>query len=434
MMYWEKTPETMSRDELHALQSVRLKKTVSKVYENVPFYRQKMIDKGVEVGDIKSIDDLSKLPFSYKTDLRDNYPYGLFAVPMSEIVRIHSSSGTTGKPTVVGYTKNDIEMWSNIVARSLVASGVTNKDIVQISYGYGLFTGGLGLHYGVEKLGAAVIPTSSGNTKKQIMIMKDYGTTVLACTPSYALYLADVMEDMGYTKDDFALRVGIFGAEPWTEEMRESIEKKWGIEAHDIYGLSEVMGPGVGIDCSEKKGLHIFDDHFYPEIIDSNTEKPLPYGTAGEVVFTTLTKEGLPLLRYRTHDITTLHDEKCKCGRTSVRMDKICGRSDDMLIIRGVNVFPSQIESVLLEQGNLSPHYHLVVDRVGTLDTLEVQVEISEAEFSGTVKNIEKYNRKIAKDIESILGLSAKVTLMNKGSLPRSEGKAQRVTDNRKLK
>lgn len=433
-MYWEKEQETMSRDELHSLQSKRLCVLLKRVYENVPYYRQKMIDMGVEVGDVKTIDDIVKLPFSYKTDLRDNYPYGLFAVPMDQIVRIHSSSGTTGKPTVVGYTKNDIELWSNLVARALTASGVTKNDICQVSYGYGLFTGGLGAHYGVEKVGAAVIPTSGGNSKKQIMIMKDYGTTVLACTPSYALHLADTMDSMGYTKDDLNLRVGVFGAEPWTEEMRTAIEEKLGITAHDIYGLSEVMGPGVGIDCEEKNGLHIFDDHFYPEIIDSETGVQQPYGTKGEVVFTTLTKEGLPLIRYRTHDITTLHDDACPCGRTSVRMDKISGRSDDMLIIRGVNVFPSQIESVLLEQGSLSPHYHLVVDRIGTMDVLEVQVEISEEAFSGTVKNIESYQRKIAREIESTLGISAKITLLNKGTLPRSEGKAQRVTDNRKLK
>lgn len=432
-MYWDEKSETMSRDELSQLQGERLRATVERVYHHVPFYREKMKAKGLEPGDIKTIEDIVKLPFSYKSDLRDNYPYGLFAVPMNEIVRIHSSSGTTGKPTVVGYTKNDIEMWSNMVARCLVAAGLGPNDIVQVSYGYGLFTGGLGLHNGVEKLGASVIPTSSGNTKKQVMIMKDYGTTALACTPSYALFLADVIEEMGYKKGDLTLKAGIFGAEPWTDEMQDTIEERLGITARDIYGLSEIMGPGVGIDCPYRKGLHIFEDHFYPEIIDPVTEEVLPYGSKGEVVFSTITKEGLPLLRYRTRDITSLHPEVCECGRTHVRMKKIMGRSDDMLIIRGVNVFPSQIEAVLLEQGSASPHYHLVVERMDNLDILEVQVEIDDDVFSGTVKNLESYRQKIARDLNSILGISAKVTLLGKGTLQRSEGKAKRVTDNRKL-
>lgn len=432
-MFWDEKAETMSRDERSQLQGSRLQATVERVHKNVPFYREKMKAKGVEPGDIQTIEDIAKLPFSYKEDLRDNYPYGLFAVPMNEIVRIHSSSGTTGKPTVVGYTRNDIDMWSNMVARCLAASGVSSSDIVQVSYGYGLFTGGLGLHHGVEKLGASVIPTSSGNSKKQVMIMKDYGTTVLACTPSYALYLADLIEEMDYKKGDLKLRVGIFGAEPWTEEMQNAIEEKLGIAARDIYGLSEVMGPGVGIDCAYRKGLHIFDDHFYPEIIDPVTEEVLPYGSKGEVVFSTITKEGLPLLRYRTRDVTALHSEACECGRTHVRMEKVMGRSDDMLIIRGVNVFPSQIEAVLLEQGSTSPHYHLVVDRVDNLDSLEVQVEIGDDIFSGTVKDLEAYRQRISRDLNSILGISAKVTLLGKGTLQRSEGKAKRVTDKRVL-
>ncbi len=422
------------RDALQHLQGERLSATVEQVYRNVPSYREKMKAKGLEPGDIQGIEDIRKLPFSYKDDLRDHYPYGLFAAPMNEIVRIHSSSGTTGKPTVVGYTKNDIEMWSQMVALLIVAAGLGSHDIVQVSYGYGLFTGGLGLHHGVEKLGASVIPASSGNSKKQVMIMKDYGTTALACTPSYALYLADLIEEMGYKKGDLKLKVGIFGAEPWTDEMQDTLEKRLGIAARDIYGLSEVMGPGVGIDCPARKGLHLFEDHFYPEIIDPVTEEVLPYGSEGEIVFTTLTKEGLPLLRYRTRDITSLDAAVCDCGRTHVRMRKIMGRSDDMLIIRGVNVFPSQIESVLLEQGSTSPHYHLVVDRVDNLDRLEVQVEIDDEIFSGTVKNIEAYRHKIAQDINSTLGIGAKITLLGKGTLPRSEGKAKRVTDNRKLK
>lgn len=431
-IYWDQKAETMSIDERRVLQSERLRKTVNRVWENVPSYRRKMQNLGLEPGDIQTIDDIVKLPFTTKEDLRDNYPYGLFAVPMNEIIRIHSSSGTTGKPTVVGYTKNDIALWGEMVARCLYTSGVTAQDVVQVSYGYGLFTGGLGLHYGAERVGASVIPASGGNSKKQAMMMKDFGVTALACTPSYALHLGETVEKMGYDKKDLSMRVGIFGAEPWTEEMRARIEDLFGLEAHDIYGLSEIMGPGVAISCNHRRGIHIFDDHFYPEIIDPDTLAVQPAATSGELVISTITKEGLPLLRYRTRDITMLFEEPCSCGRTHVRMDKISGRSDDMLIIRGVNVFPSQIESVLLEESQVAPHYHLIIDRKGTLDTLEVQVELDDETFSSTVKKIEAHRRKLARAIESTLGISVKITLLGHGTLARSEGKAQRVTDLRK--
>ena len=431
-MYWDKRSETMSADERHAIQSERLRQTVKRIWDNVPFYREKMQALGVEPGDIRTIEDIVKLPFTTKTDLRDSYPYGAFAVPMDQIIRIHSSSGTTGKPTVVGYTKNDIHMWSEMIARSLYTAGVGPRDIVQVSYGYGLFTGGLGLHYGVEHIGAAVIPTSGGNSKKQAMILKDYGVTALACTPSYALHLSEAVKAMGYSRDDLKLRVGIFGGEPWTDEMRAHIEDSFGLKAYDIYGLSEIMGPGVAIGCNQSSGIHIQDDHFYPEVLDTETLQPLAHGERGELAISTISKEGIPLLRYRTRDITRLLDDECPCGRTSLRLEKITGRSDDMLIIRGVNVFPSQVESVLLEQGGVSPHYHLVVDKKGNLDTLEVQVELAEDIFSGTVKNIETYRRKLGAAIESTLGISVTITLLGQGTLKRSEGKAERVTDNRK--
>lgn len=432
-MYWNKRYETMGREELEQLQLERLQATVSRGYHNVPHYRKTLQEKGIEPNDIKSLDDLQKLPFVYKTDLRDNYPYGLFAVPLSEIVRIHSSSGTTGKPTVVGYTRNDLNNWSEMMARSFYAAGATKNDVVQISYGYGLFTGGLGIHYGAEKVGASVIPASGGNTKKQVMIMKDYGSTVLACTPSYALFLAEVMEELGISKEEMKLRVGIFGAEPWSQNMRKEIEERLGLSAHDIYGLSEVMGPGVSVECSEKNGLHIFEDHFIPEIINPETGERLPYGQKGELVFTTITKEGLPMLRYRTRDISTLTIGECSCGRTHVKMQRVSGRTDDMLIIRGVNVFPSQIESILLEFGETQPHYMLIVERVGNLDTLEVQVEVSEVMFSDEVRRLEQLERKIRKEIEGILGVSCKVTLVEPKTIARSEGKAKRVIDKRNI-
>lgn len=432
-MYWNEKYECMPRTELEVLQLERLQQTVERVYHNVPHYRKTMQEKGVEPGDIRSLEDLSKLPFTVKTDLRDNYPYGLFAVPLSEIVRIHSSSGTTGKPIVVGYTRQDLNNWAELAARSLGCAGVTKQDVIQISYGYGLFTGGLGIHNGAEKVGASVIPTSGGNNKRQVMIMKDFGSTALACTPSYALVLAEEMEELGIHKEEMKLRVGIFGAEPWTHAMRKEIENRLGIRAHDIYGLSEVMGPGVSMECTENNGLHIFEDHFIPEIINPDTGEILPYGTKGELVFTTITKEGFPVIRYRTRDLSCLHVEECACGRTHVRMERITGRSDDMLIIRGVNIFPSQVESVLLESGNATPNYHLVVDRVNNLDTLEVQVEVSDQMFSDEIRRLEKLEHLLKHQLDSVLGISCKVTLVEPKKLARSEGKAKRVTDKRAL-
>jgi phenylacetate-CoA ligase len=433
IMYWNEKYECMEREELQELQLERLKQTIDRVYHNVYHYRKAMQEAGVEPGDIKSLEDLTRLPFTTKQDLRDNYPYGLFAVPLSQIARIHSSSGTTGKPTVVGYTRQDINNWAEIMARCFYCAGVTKEDIVQIAYGYGLFTGGLGIHYGAEKSGACVIPSSGGNTKRQVMIMKDYGSTVLACTPSYALYMAEVMEELGMSIEEFKLRIGIFGAEPWSEGMRKKIENNLGISAHDIYGLSEIMGPGVGIECKEKNGLHIFEDHFIAEIINPVTGESLPYGQKGELVFTSITKEGLPVVRYRTRDLSCLHAEQCACGRTHIRMERVSARSDDMLIIRGVNVFPSQIESVLTTFGGTTPHYHLIVDRLGNLDTLEVQVEVSEGMFSDKIRGLEQLGGKIRSEIESTLGISCKVTLVEPKTLARSEGKAKRVTDRRKL-
>lgn len=432
-MYWNQHYECMPQEQLKKLQLERLQKTLERVYHNVPFYRQKLQEAGFEPGDLRSLDDLQKLPFTTKQDLRDNYPFGMFAVPMSEIVRVHASSGTTGKPTVVGYTRSDINTWAELMARTLTCGGTTKNSVIQVAYGYGLFTGGLGVHYGAERIGASVIPISGGNTQRQIMLMEDFGTTVLACTPSYAIYLAEAMEEMGFDKKRLKLKYGVFGAEPWSERMRQEIEKRLNIKAIDIYGLSEVIGPGVASECQEQKGLHIFEDHFLPEIIDPVTEKSLSYGEKGELVFTSLTKEGIPIIRYRTRDITTLRAEECPCGRTHVRMDKIMGRTDDMLIIRGVNVFPSQIESVLLEIGETEPHYLLVVERKGSLDELEVQVEVSQAMFSDKVKGLENLERMIHHRIESLLGISAKVKLVEPHSIPRSEGKAKRVIDKRNL-
>lgn len=433
MLYWNQSRECMPREEMRKLQSERLVKTVKRVYHNVPFYRAKMQQKGIEPGDIKGIEDLPKLPFTYKQDLRDNYPYGLFATPLSEIVRIHASSGTTGKKTVVGYTRNDLEKWSEVMARTLTSAGVTKESVIQIAYGYGLFTGGLGAHYGAEKVGASVIPMSGGNTKLQLQIMKDFGTTHLACTPSYALYMAEEMEEAGIKPSDLKLRAGVFGAEPWSEAMRSEIERRLGIMAIDIYGLSEVMGPGVASECPCKCGLHVQEDHFIPEIIDPETEEVLPPGSKGELVFSTITKEGLPLLRYRTRDLSSLDYSKCDCGRTLVRMSKVTGRTDDMLIIRGVNVFPSQIESVLLEMGEAAPHYKIIVDRVGNLDVMEVWVEMTQALFSDEVKRIEDLEKSMKKKIEDTLGISIKVKLVEPKSIERSEGKAKRVIDKRKI-
>ncbi|WP_449257635.1 phenylacetate--CoA ligase family protein [Chlorobium limicola] len=432
-MIWNAHYECMEREELRKLQGERLQAMVEKVYFNVPFYRLKLQEKGIEPGDIRSIDDLQKLPFTTKQDLRDTYPFGLFAVPLQDVVRLHASSGTTGKSTVVGYTHNDILMWSEVVARSLTMAGVTKSDIVQVAYGYGLFTGGLGLHYGAEKVGASVIPISGGNTKKQLQLMEDFGSTAIACTPSYAAYLGEALAEEKIDRKNIKLKAGIFGAEPWTEEMRAQIERLLGLKAYDIYGLSEVIGPGVSMECSCQNGMHIFEDHFIPEIIDPETGDVLPYGELGELVFTTVTKEAMPLVRYRTRDLTRLHAETCQCGRTLVRMEKCVGRSDDMLIIRGVNVFPSQIESVLLEMSETKPHYLLVVDRENNLDTIEIQVEVEEQFFSDEVKELENLRRRIHANISSLLGLSASIRLVEPGTIERSMGKAQRVVDKRKL-
>lgn len=432
-MYWNESKECMKRDELQSLQLERLKKLVERLYHDVPFYRNEFQKLGIEPEDIRTLDDLAKLPFTTKQDLRDNYPYGLFARPMSQIVRVHASSGTTGKPTVVGYTRNDITVWSEIVARSLACGGADSNSVIQVSYGYGLFTGGLGAHYGAERLGASVIPMSGGNTEKQIMLMKDFGATALCCTPSYAVYLAEAMEESGTDINSLKLRSGILGAEPWSEGMRATIEKKLNIKAYDIYGLSEVMGPGVAMECECQNGLHIWEDHFIPEIIDPVTLQPLPYGEKGELVFTTITKEGLPLLRYRTKDISRLTIEQCGCGRTHVRMERVSGRTDDMLIIRGVNVFPSQVESVLLEMGEVEPHYQLVVTRNGNLDELEILVELSEISFSDKISVLESLEKKIKNKIYSVLGVSAKIRFVEPKTIPRSEGKAIRVIDKRKI-
>ncbi len=432
-MIWNQPKECMSAEDKRKMQGERLRKLVERVYHSVPFYRQKMQEMDITPRDIRSIDDITRLPFTTKQDMRDNYPYDLFAVPMSEIVRLHASSGTTGRPTVVGYTRGDLAVWSEMTARALSAFGADRNDIVSVGYGYGLFTGGLGLHYGVEHLGGTVIPTSSGNTAKHIQLMHDFGATALACTPSYALYLADALRDSGMLREEFRLRIGIFGAEPWTENMRREIEAKLGIDAYNIYGLSEVMGPGVSYECECKNGSHIGDDHFYPEIVSPDTLEPLAAGEQGELVFTTLTKEGIPLLRYRTKDLCTLDPTPCKCGRTAVRMSRIVGRSDDMLIIRGVNLFPSQVESVILEMEEFEPHYLLVVDRVNNLDTLEVQVEVRDGYYSDEINRMMELRKKIASRLQSVLGLAAEIRLVEPGTIARSEGKAKRVTDNRKL-
>jgi phenylacetate-CoA ligase len=433
-MIYNEEFETMPREALEALQLKRLQNVVKRVYEKVPFYKKRFDSAGIKPDDVKSLDDLKRLPFTYKQDLRDNYPFGLFTVPMEDVVRIHASSGTTGKPTVVGYTQNDIITWSKLMARTLAAGGATKHDIVHNAYGYGLFTGGLGFHYGAEMLGASVIPISGGNTKRQIMIMEDFGPTVLTCTPSYALHLLDVAEEMGTDFKKLKLKAGFFGAEPWSNTMRKEIEKKLNLDAIDLYGLSEIIGPGVSSECLEAKdGLHVFEDHFIPEIIDPVTEEVLPPGQPGELVFTTVTKEAFPVIRYRTRDISTLTYDTCACGRTFARMARISGRSDDMLIIRGVNVFPSQIESVLLEIEGVEPHYQIMVDRDGALDMLEIDVEVNETVFSDEIKNLQNLEKRIEHDIKDILGVSATVKLVEPKSIKRSEGKAVRVIDKRKI-
>ncbi|MBO7390450.1 MAG: phenylacetate--CoA ligase, partial [Clostridia bacterium] len=410
-MYWNEKMETMSREKMRALQSERLIATVKRVYDNVPAYRAKMDAIGLKPEDIKSVDDITKLPFTTKADLRDNYPFGLFAVPQDEIVRVHASSGTTGKPTVVGYTAKDIEMWSECVARCMTMAGITKKDIVQIAYGYGLFTGGLGAHYGAEYIGATTVPMGTGNTQKLVTLMKDFGATAIACTPSYLLHISEVLKENGEV-DDLKLKAAVCGAEPWTEEMRLQIEKNLNIHAHDIYGLSEVMGPGVACDCEYHEGLHVCEDYFIPEIISPTTLEPLPEGETGELVFTTISKEGLPLIRYRTRDLTSITNGKCKCGRTTCRIGRFKGRSDDMLIIRGVNVFPSQVEEALLSIDGVSPHYHIIVDRVNNLDTLEIMVEVDGKFFSDEIKGLEALSVKIGKAVQQMIGLNAKIKLV----------------------
>lgn len=425
--------ECIDREELRKIQGERLKNVVAHTYNNVPLFRKRMDEKGVKPEDIHSVDDIVLLPFTEKTDLRDEFPFGLFAAPKSDIVRIQGSSGTTGKPIVSGYTQHDIDVWTEMVARSLTAAGGGKDDIIQVCYGYGLFTGGLGAHQGAAKIGAMVVPMSSGNTQRQIMMMRELGSTILCCTPSYATYLGETIKEMGIPPEEIKLKSGVFGAEPWTEEMRQHIEELLHIDACDIYGLTEIAGPGVAFECLEKHGMHVNEDHVIPEIIDPVTEKQLPYGTPGELVFTTITKEGMPMIRYRTHDICTLTDEKCACGRTLVRMGRITARTDDMIVIRGVNVFPSQVESVLVSTNGVAPHYVLVVDRVNSSDTLEVKVELTEEMFSDTVSHIEELKAKIGAEIKSVVGILAKVSLVPPKSIPRSEGKAKRVIDNRKL-
>lgn len=428
--------ECMDPEERRILQGKRLHETVQLEYDNVPLYRQRMDAKGVTPDDIQTVDDIVKLPFMEKTDLRDTFPFGLLAVPNEEIVRIQGSSGTTGKPIVSGYTENDVDIWTEMVARAMAAVGADEHDVVQVCYGYGLFTGGLGAHQGASDIGAMVIPMSSGNTQRQLMMMQELGSTVLCCTPSYAAYLGESIRDAGLVPGkDIKLRAGLFGAEPWTEEMRRHIEELLGIDACDIYGLTEIAGPGVAFECLEKAGAHVNEDHVIAEIIDPVTGEQLPYGTPGELVFTTITKKGMPMLRYRTHDICTLHPEKCKCGRTTVRMGRITGRTDDMIIVRGVNVFPSQIETVLVRTPGASPQYQLIVDRVNNSDTLEVKVEMSEEVFTATdsLGEMQRLQKCIQDEIKSVVGIMTKVTLVPPKTLPRSEGKAKRVFDNRNL-
>lgn len=431
--YWNEEIECMDHESMKKLQSERLVAQVKHVYENVPYYKKLMDEKGVTPDDIHGIEDLYKLPFLSKADLRETYPYGLLAKPLSDCVRIHSTSGTTGKRVVAFYTQHDIDLWDECCARAITAAGGTNEDVCQVSYGYGLFTGGAGLNGGSHKVGCLTLPMSSGNTERQIQFMRDLGSTILCCTPSYAAYIGETLHEMGMGPDDIKLKAGIFGAEPWTEEMRQEIERLLGIKAYDIYGLTETSGPGVAFECEAQNGMHINEDNFIAEIIDPDTGEVLPEGSKGELVFTSITKEAFPLLRYRTRDICVLSREKCSCGRTLVKMTKPMGRSDDMLIIKGVNVFPSQIESVLLKMSNATPNYQIVVDRAGNVDTFEIKVELSDDMFTDTIKSVEVLERKISSDIQSILGIRAKITLVEPKSIPRSEGKAVRVIDKRKL-
>jgi phenylacetate-CoA ligase len=432
-MIWNIERETLTEREKKALHSELFKNLVRRVYENVPFYREKFDAMGIKPSSITSIDEIKNFPFTAKDDLRVNYPFGMFAVPMEKVVETHTSSGTTGKPIVGGYTEGDIALWSEVMARCLTMSGTTSHDIVHNAYGYGLFTGGLGIHYGAKRIGATVIPVSGGNTKRQIMLMQDFGATILTCTPSYSLYLAEVGEEMGVDFRKLPLKAGNFGAEPWSNKMRDEIEERLGLMALDIYGLTEIIGPGVGNECEYKSGIHICDDHFYPEIINPETGEVLPPGEVGELVITTLTREATPLIRYRTRDITALISGKCRCGRTSVRMQRIMGRTDDMLIIRGVNVFPSQIEEVLIAIEGTEPHYQIVVDRVENLDELTILVEMNEKLLSDEIKELERVEMKIRNEIESVLGIKVEVKLVEPKSITRSEGKAKRVIDNRNI-
>lgn len=432
-MIWNKAAECAEREDLEQVQLRKLKGTVSRMYQNVEPYRMKMQDKGIMPGDIKSLSDLKHLPFTYKSDLRDYYPYGMFSSPLSEIVRIHASSGTTGRPTVVGYTKKDLENWAECIARSLTMAGADKTSVIQVAYGYGLFTGGLGLHGGAEYLGASVIPISSGNTQRQILLMKDFKSTILCCTPSYALTIAEAIAHAGIDPSELSLKAGIFGAEPWTDGMRDEIERGLGIKAFDIYGLSEIMGPGVSCGCEAQNGLHVMEDYFIPEIIDPNTEEVLPYGQRGELVFTTIGKEGIPLIRYRTRDICVLMPEKCSCGRTTVRMSRVLGRSDDMLIIKGVNVFPSQIETVIAMFPELTLNYKIVVGREHNVDTFEVLVELAEGLAIDNIRFVEEMKHRVDHELRNILGIGCNIKFLNAGTLPRSEGKAVRVEDTRNL-
>lgn len=436
-MIWNVNKECMPREQMRALQGKRLHKIVDYVYHNVPFYREKLQALDITPDDITSIDDIVKLPFTLKQDLRDNYPIGLQAAPQSEIIRYHASTGTTGNPTIVGYTRKDVGVWSECMSRCLTSYGVTRDDIFSVSYGYGLFTGGLGVHYGVENLGASVVPASTGNTHKLIRLIRDLRITGIACTPSYALHIAEYMEEEGITLDQVNLRIGAMGAEPWTESMRDEIERRLGLKAYNLYGLSEIMGPCVSYECSCQNGSHINEDHYYPEIVNPNTLEPVPDGEVGELVFTTLTKEGMPLLRYRTRDLCCILPGECSCGRTSRRMGRLIGRSDDMIIVRGINVFPSQIESVILSMPQCAPHFLMIVDRRNNLDKLTVQVEIRPEYFSNgfdTFEPIVNLERELYDKIRSVINITAKVEVKQPGTLPRSEGKSKFVIDNRILK
>lgn len=430
---WDPDAETMSREDLEQLQLERLQSTLNRVYKNVKFYRSRFDELGVEPADIRSRGDLEKIPFTTKDDLRDNYPYGMFALPLREVVRIHSSTGTTGKPTVVGYSANDLDSWSEVVARIMTAGGVTKDDVVQIAFGYGLFTGGFGLHYGAERIGASVIPISSGNTRRQLMIMEDYRTTALVCTPSYAMFMTEIIEENQIDPERLSLKYGLFGAEPWSVKMRDEIESKMGIIATDNYGLSEVMGPGVAGECLEKSGLHLNEDHFIPEIIDPESGNTLPMGDWGELVLTTVRREAMPLIRYRTRDLTRLYFDECACGRTLVKMERVTGRTDDMIIFKGVNMYPSQIEEILFEFEGVTPHYQIVLGRDGALDTMEILVEVNESIFFDEMKKQRNMVEKISDSIRGTLGVSAKVKLVEPRSLERFKSKAERVIDNREM-